>query len=131
MGMGVTLAPNTFYHAFEDIYPRFPFSVYSKDSPFEAVCHDAHGAPIHMKVMAHDPVVAKTRIDKPEGEEVRRYITDYLGKKGRLHWFKVGAGRAWLITAKDMYASLEELVMQGITIYSTRKDLAKNSLCVP
>lgn len=123
LGLGTSLGPVTFYHVLEDLRPDFPFRVYTPDSPIEAVCRDENGREVRLRVMAHDPTVSRTRIDRPEGEWIRRYVTDYLEAEGGLRWGKVGAGRAWTISARDMYRGLEALLAQGVTIYSTREQV--------
>ena len=113
----------TLYHVLEDHRPDFPLPIYTTDSPIDAVCLDAEGAEQRLSVMAHDPVVASTRIDRPAGEFIRAYYTRELEQGAGLRWFDVGHGRAWLVGARDMYREIEALLERGITIYSTREQV--------
>ena len=122
LGLGTGLGTVTFYHVLEDLRPDFPFNVYTPDSPIDAICRDESGVEHRLRVMAHDPTASRTRIDRPEGEWIRDYITSYFEADGSLRWSKMGAGRAWTIPARSMYAGLEALLAQGITIYSTREE---------
>lgn len=124
LGLAIDLGPVTFYHVIEDLRPDdFPLRVYTKDSPLEAICYDDAGHPRRIKVMAHDPDIAKTRIDRPDGEWIRSYITRYLEEQRGLRWVRMGTGRAWVIHVRDMYRALEDLMSRSITIYSSREQV--------
>ncbi|MCP5157414.1 MAG: AAC(3) family N-acetyltransferase [Ectothiorhodospiraceae bacterium] len=124
LGLGVDLGPVTFYHTIEDLRDDFPRRVYSEDSPFEADCVDAAGEHHLLSVMAHDPAVSRTRIDTPGGAWIRAHVTQRLEARGVLSWHPVGEGRAWLVRARDMYAELEAMMAEGVTIYSTEAEVA-------
>lgn len=128
LGLGTGLGTVTFYHVLEDLRSDFPFSVYTPDSPIEAICRDQSGVEHRLRVMAHDSAVSRTRIDRPEGEWIRDYITRYFEAAGSLRWGRIGAGRAWRIPARSMYQGLEALLAQGITIYSTRGEVEGKAL---
>jgi aminoglycoside N3'-acetyltransferase len=122
MGLGVDLAYPTFYHTFEDITDRFPLEVYEKKE-YEVKVLDENQKEMVMKVRPHSPDVSKTRIDQPQGEFIRKYITDYLVSRNMLRLGLVGEAHCWLMTARDLLSCLKELMQQGITIYTTKEQL--------
>jgi len=123
IGLGIDIGPITFYHAFEELAPRFPLNVYTDDSPLESECFGRGGARIRVKVMAHDPAVSRTRIDRPLGAANREAITRYLETTGRLRWSPIGSSRAWIIPARGLFDALGELMERGVTIYSTPEQI--------
>ena len=128
MGMGTDLGPVTFYHVLEDLDDRFPLRVYSNDSPLDARLRDESGRSIAYAGYAHDPKVAKTRIDGPHNLFIRQFITDYLEGDAGLAWHAMGAGRAWVVDTKKMMDSLTGLMLKGITIYTAQGEIAPDML---
>jgi aminoglycoside 3-N-acetyltransferase len=124
-GLGTTLGTVTFYHCLEEIEPAFPLDVYSSDSPFRARCRDYSGGLVEVMVKAHDPVVSRTRIDRPENEAIRSYVTRALEERAGMAWTTVCDARCWSIEARRMYDEMRRLMALGITIYSTKDDLAR------
>ena len=118
LGLGVDLGPVTFYHVLEDL-GSFPRPVYTLDSPLGAVCLDEQGRRVDLRVMAHDPAASATRIDRPNGAAVRAYMTAVLEGAAGLTWHEIGDGQMWLVSARRLYACLDRLKDQGITIYAT------------
>jgi aminoglycoside N3'-acetyltransferase len=123
LGLGVDLGPVTFYHVVEDC-GAFPINVYSGDSPISATCLDECGDPVELKVMAHDPSISTTRIDRANGEAIRSYMTTVFENAAGLTWYEVGDGRMWLVSARRLYECLEQLKDRGITIYASAEDVA-------
>jgi aminoglycoside 3-N-acetyltransferase len=122
LGLGVDLGPVTFYHVVEDC-GAFPINVYSGDSPISAICLDECGNPVELKVMAHDPSISITRIDRANGEAIRSYMTTVFENAAGLTWYGVGDGRMWLVSARRLYECLERLKDRGITIYASAEDV--------
>jgi len=120
LGLGVDFGPITFVHAIEDILEEFPLKVYL-NKEYTARIIDYDGRLKEMKVRAHDPKVAKTRIDQEEGRWIRNFFTNYLTAKGFLRSGFVGEARCWIIKAKDLFEAQKGLVRQGITVYTTRE----------
>ncbi len=118
VGLGTSLGPVTFYHVLEDLRSDFPVPVYTADSPINVTVRDAAGVEHRMAVSAHDSEVARVRIDKDTGLGVRAHMTDYLRRTDRLRTGVVGTGEVWWLPAEEMMAALEELLAQGVTIYS-------------
>jgi len=123
MGLGTDLGPVTFYHVLED-REAFPRRVYTRDSPLRCACIDRHGAAHELAVMCHDPEQSTTRIDRPDGLWIRRYMTEYLETQGGLRWHAIGSGKAWIVDTREMYRCLKDLLRAGITIYTTEKEFA-------
>jgi aminoglycoside 3-N-acetyltransferase len=120
MGLGVDLGPVTFYHTFEDITDEFPLDVY-EDKEYEVKVLDENRRRIAMKARPHSPKVSKTRIEKPEAEFLKKYITDYFARRNALRLGLVGEAHCWLIRVTDLLNCLKELMEQGITIYTTKE----------
>jgi aminoglycoside N3'-acetyltransferase len=123
LGLGVDLGPVTFYHVVEDLGP-FPIDVYTADSPIAATCLDDRGSRVEMAVMAHDPAVSVTRIDRPSGAAIRAYMTTVLENAAGLTWHEIGDGRMWLVDARRFYHTLVQLKERRITIYASAAEVA-------
>ena len=102
----------------------FPISVYTADSPIPAVCRDAQGGDVDVKVMAHDPAASATRTDRPNGVAIRTYMTAVFENFAGLSWYKMGDGRMWLISARRYFDCLQQLKDRGITIYATADEVS-------
>jgi len=119
--LGVDIRVITFYHYFEDVTRHFPINPYL-DKEYEGkVLVD--GKVKKITVRAHDPEVAKTRIDHKGGSSNREYLTDYLLKKQVLRSGSVGEAKSWIINAIDLIDALEELLERNITIYTTEQEM--------
>ncbi len=123
LGLGIDLGPVTSYHVVEDL-STFPIAVYTPNSPIPATCIDQRGERVELKVMAHDPSASITRIDRPNGEAIRAYLTTVLETAAGLTWHQIGGGRMWLISARRLCECLDRLKDQGITIYATAEEVA-------
>ena len=124
-GLGTNLGRVTFYHCLEDLETDFPLQVYSADSPFRVTCLDWHGMSRQLKLAAHSPDRAKTRIDREENQAIRALFTEYLEENAGLRWFSIGRGRGWIVGMRDMYRECARLMHDGVTIYSTNVDLTR------
>lgn len=123
MGLGVDLGPVTSYHVVEDM-SAFPLAVYTDDSPIPATVIDERGTPVRINVMAHDPAISTTRIDRPNGAAIRSYLTTVFENAAGLTWYDIGDGRMWLVAARRFYECLDRLKDRGITIYATADEVA-------
>lgn len=124
MGIGSELGKVTFYHTLEDIEQEFPFDVYSEDSPFEAKCRDIHGNITIVKTSLHSKNVSPVRIDRPNGEWLRNIYTSCLEAQGQLHWYDFARSKVWMCKARDLYNTTKLLTDNGISIYTTEKQMA-------
>jgi aminoglycoside 3-N-acetyltransferase len=122
LGLGVDLGPVTFYHVVEDLGP-FPIDVYTSDSPIVAKCLDQGGRKIELKVMAHDPSVSVTRIDRSNGAAIRSYMTTVFENAAGLTWHQIGDGRMWLVSVRRLYECLDRMKDRGITIYASEEEV--------
>jgi aminoglycoside 3-N-acetyltransferase len=114
MGLGSDLAHVTFYHVIEDIIKDFPVEVYVEKE-------------FRIKLLINSELVVNSfkchknqnqRIETKDGAWVKAYFKRYFKKSGFLIEGKVGNADCWMIKAKDMYNCVEELLKNGITIYS-------------
>ncbi len=120
LGLGVDFGPVTFVHVIEDTLNEFPLRVYS-DKEYTAKVITNDGREKEMKVKAHDPVVASTRIDKKQSKWIRGFFTEYLTTAGFLRTGYVGQAKCWIIKAKDLFEAQRELLKEGITVYTTEE----------
>ena len=120
IGIGVSIGPVGFYHVLEDTWNDFPFPVYLPKMPVSYI--DSRGNLIRRNLCRYDPVVARARIEKPEGEGIRIALTEHFVKKGILKYFMYGKARSWIMNAQPLYDELRRLANRGITIYSSAKD---------
>lgn len=123
VGLGVDLGPVTSYHVVEDL-SAFPFAVYTDDSPIHATVIDEWGGPVQVNVMAHDPSISTTRIDRPNGAAIRSYLTTVFENAAGLTWHDIGDGRMWVVPARRLYECLDRLKDRGVTIYATADKVA-------
>lgn len=125
VGLGTNLGNVTFYHCLEDAEDRFPFNVYSPDSPMTVRCKGYSGDENVLRLSAHDPRVSATRIDRPENAAIREFFTAWFERHAGLRWFQVGEARVWIVRAEAMYRETRLLMMRGLTIYSTQADITR------
>jgi aminoglycoside 3-N-acetyltransferase len=117
-GLGTHLGTVTFYHCLEDAEPDFPLPVYAAGGPFAVRCLDWNGEAHVLRLPAHDPEVARTRIDHKAGEGIRAFFQAELERHAGLSWFAIGHGRGWMVPLAAMYRECLRLMRAGITIYS-------------
>lgn len=103
----------TSVHVIEDLV-EYPINVYCKET-FKARVIARDGEETIIDALAHDPIVAETRIDncKEKEQQILNYgLETHVIRPGR-----VGRGDCYLISAAALERMLEELLEQGITIY--------------
>jgi aminoglycoside 3-N-acetyltransferase len=116
--LGVDIRVITFYHYFEDVTEKFPINPYCEKEYTVKVLVEGNVKTIRVK--AHDPEVAKTRIDHKEGEFIRKYLTSYLYNRRVLKSGSVGDAKSYMISSEDLIQALEDLLKRNLTIYSTK-----------
>lgn len=121
LGLGIDLGPVTFYHVIEDMDSEYPIDPYYYED-YEAKIVGAGGHTTILRLKGHDPEISKTRIDKQNGEWIRKFFTKYLTKKGYLNTSYIGQALAWIIRAKDLFEAQRVLMKHGITIYTTETE---------
>lgn len=121
LGLGVDLGPVTFYHVIEDVDTEYPVDPYYHKE-YEAKIAGAGEHTTIVRLKGHDPEISKTRIDKENGEWIRKFFTKYLTEKGCLNTSYVGQAPAWIIRAKDIFEAQRALMKYGITIYTTEAE---------
>lgn len=126
LGLGVDLAPVTFYHTIEELEDDFPVEVHCKE-PVDVDILDYEGNIITMSVLSYDPFVTKTRIDQETNLWIRRHFARHLRSKGFLHEGRVGKSHSWFMYARNLYAFQHEMARKGITIYTTKKEYSKRN----
>jgi aminoglycoside 3-N-acetyltransferase len=120
VGLGVDFGPVTFVHIIEDTINDFPLQVYC-DKEYMVKVIDNDGNKKEMRVKAHDPEVARTRIDKEEGRWIRAFFTERLSAKGFLKTGYVGQAKTWVVSTRDLFETQLELLKEGITVYTTEE----------
>lgn len=123
LGLAVDLSPITFYHVIEEVEDDFPLKVHYEDR-IDVDILDNDGNAIKMNVLAYNPLVADTRIEK--NPWIRNYFTEYLRSKGYLHEGQVGRSHSWFVFTKNLYEIQLELAKKGITIYTTKEEMEGN-----
>jgi len=117
--LGVDVQFPTFYHTFEDLNDSFPINVYLK-TEFEAKVLDYYGNELIMNIKAHNPEIAKYRIDHVRGLIIRKLFRKYYFKEGGLTEVKIGKAKCYSIRCQDMYKVIELLFKKKITIYNIK-----------
>jgi len=121
--LGVDIRFISFYHTLEDITPNFPVNVYH-DKTYNVPVLDENGKKTVIKIKPHTSRMSYVIVDNtPQGERLRRYVTDYFVNRNVLHFGKVGEAACCIISIKDFLKCLKELMQKGITIYSTKENL--------
>lgn len=118
LGIGVDLSPVTFYHVIEDIRKDFPVRVYDGIGYTAKLFNHSHNI-LQVTVRAHDPDVAKTRIEK--NQWVRNFSEEYFRSRGVLTEGRIGKARSWIANARDLYEAQCDLLANGLTIYTTKE----------
>jgi len=113
--LGVEITYITLYHAFEDLTPDFPISVYLP-AKYQCTVIDQCGQQRQVPVRVHDPVVAERRIDSRP--EVLARMKAAFKENGILTEGVVGKGVSYVVPNPELFRVLERLMKQGITIYA-------------
>jgi len=117
--LGVDIQFPTFYHTFEDLNDSFPIDVYLK-TDFKVKVLDYDGNEIAMNIKAHNPEIAKYRIDHIRGLRIRKLFRRYYFKEGSLTEVKIGKAKCYSMRCQDMYKVIELLFKKKITIYNIK-----------
>jgi aminoglycoside N3'-acetyltransferase len=112
--LGISIAYVTWYHAFEDLAPSYPLPVYLPEV-YTAHAIDYEGKVHLVSTRCHDPAYSAVRIEKVPDR--RRLIEARLAALGALDTDTVGTGSAYCLPVRKLYAAMERLVGEGITIY--------------
>ena len=121
LGIGIPFGPVTYVHVIEDIEPTFPKQMYF-EQVFSAKYRTQTGNIEVMRVKAHDPDCAKTRIDKPGAGWLRAFFMEFLNKHFDLVKGTVGEGSCWCVRCDKLVAAQKYLLQKGITIYTTEEE---------
>jgi aminoglycoside 3-N-acetyltransferase len=120
VGLGIDMAPLTFYHVVEDNWSGYPLEVY--DDPFDATYIDWFGKKITRVVKRHTGRLRTHRIDQITGIWLRQLYANVFDKKGQRKTFEFGSGSSWVISCEDVFNTTKELAEKGVTIYTSKKD---------
>jgi aminoglycoside 3-N-acetyltransferase len=116
--LGSRFGQITSFHVVEDAVSNFPISVYMKES-VKARYVDNDGMEQTMMLKLHNDKAAMRRIDNRKNKE--QELFDYCLEHGIIKIANVGKTKSYLIKARDLESVLEELLLQGITIYLPEK----------
>lgn len=114
VGLGISIGPVTIYHCLEDLYPRLFDGVYLPHS-FELKVV-VEGTIRVKKILIHDPLFHKNRIDK--SKQIERWFRNHLKSKGILHEDKLAQTNLWWMDINELFNEMLILKEKGITIYS-------------
>lgn len=126
LGLGVDLAPVTFYHVIEELEDDFPVEVHC-ENPVNVDLLDHEGNVMTMSVLPYNTLVSRTRIDQEANLWIRDSFTEHLRNKGILREGRIGRSHSWFVYAKDLYLFQRELAREGITIYTTKEEYMSRS----
>ncbi len=122
VGIGIPIAQGLgVAHYLEDTWADFPFEVHNP--PVQVAYIDPNGNRIERTILRFNPVVAKTRIDHPDGAWICEKLTDHFLRKGILKTFKYGASDSWVMNSLSLYNELERLAAKNVTMYLTESAL--------
>ncbi|MEQ9560240.1 MAG: AAC(3) family N-acetyltransferase [Rhodospirillales bacterium] len=121
LGIGTTIATQSFFHVVEDTWDEFPLKVY--EEPETVSYLDAEGMMIERPLSRAKPHLVSVRIDHPNNPWLRDKMTERLELRGLFQYFPLGKTRAWIIPSVDLFNEGKYLAAHGVTQYSTREDL--------
>ena len=122
LGIGISIAPITFYHYLEDIIKDdFPEPIWL--DPVELHCYDYDHNIVSVSVKPYDPNVTKRRLEKPDREDLRSFLYNDFRKNEIIVEGMIGVASSWYMDASALYRRLNNLMNEGITIYSTNEQL--------
>ena len=120
LGLGVSYAPITFYHTFEDLnLNKFPH-VYLKEKIL-ATMIDENQKEIKKDFFCHSKNFAKNRIEK--NESIEKYLQNIFDKSIS-NKIVFGDSHIWWMPSKGVIEKLDELFNNGISIYSNINELS-------
>jgi len=118
VGIGIPIAQGLgVAHYMEDTWDGFPFEVHTPNFSVKYINTD--GELVEREICRFDPLVARTRIDYPEGEWICEKLTEHLHRKGILQWFKFGSADSWMMQSDILFEELKRLAGKGVTMYLT------------
>ena len=115
LALGVDIHVFTLYHTFEDLEQGFPFNPYAQRR-ISARVRDRAGAVRTVSVPVHDPERSLHRLDQHTG--VREVCREFFTKQNVLTETRIGSGRIAAVRAQALYACLQIMLAQGITVYA-------------
>lgn len=115
VGLGINYGPVTYYHVYEDLNLDKFNGVYLP-TPFKSKITDYHGNIIDCKILCHNPIFHKNRIDK--NPEIESYFSKHFDSNNISSTTKIGEGNIWWIESNRLLTELEKLYSQNITIYN-------------
>jgi aminoglycoside N3'-acetyltransferase len=131
LAIGLKMGRNTFSHVLEDkMLDEFPLPVRMKQT-FYMKCKDWDGNVIKVPVVPHDPKYKKIRMDQEKRTDLRRYFWEEFNRSGIIKVGKVGQAISWITSANEYYNHLARLMREGITIYSSNKELKRRPFSEP
>ena len=123
--IGMKMGRNTFSHVLEDrMLDDFPLPVRMKKTYF-LKCKDWEGRLIEVPVNPLDPKYAKVRIDQQDRKDLRDYFWKEFIISNVINVGRVGQAIAWASNLNRYYDHLVKLMQEGITIYSSPKEIEK------
>jgi aminoglycoside 3-N-acetyltransferase len=122
IGLGIPIAQGLgVAHFMEDTWDGFPFEVHIGPIPVSYI--DPSGKTVNRDIYRFDPVVARTRIDHPDGEWICEKLTAHLLRIGILKQFRYGQAESWLMDLVELFNELKRLAAKGVTMYLTEDKL--------
>jgi len=126
VGLGVSLAPVTWYHMLEDeLKDQFPLQVHLKQS-HKLRCLTQDEGIVEVPVIPFDPQYNSRRIDHPSRDDLRAYFWNLFSEKPWFNYHSIGLAVVWLADANAFYQYLKQLAQEGLTIYSTKKEIQEH-----
>jgi len=123
LGIGVSIAPVTFYHYLEDVEgDNFPEDLWL--DPVHFKCKHRSGRIITVPVKPYRPSVNARRLEKSNRDDLRSFLQEDFLTNGILKEGSIGEADAWQMNSKELYEHLKTLMSYGITIYTSKEKLA-------
>jgi hypothetical protein len=119
MGIGVSIAWISIYHALEDNWKEFPIDVHYPES-FIIPYIDMNGQKIEREIIVLNPIVSLTRIEK--NRWILDWLTNHMRNQRILHEFMLGQAPSWIVNARLFYEELKSLALKGVTIYTIEEE---------
>jgi hypothetical protein len=122
IGIGIPISQGLgVAHHLEDTWNGFPVEVHLPE--FSIVYIDATGNKVDRCLWRFDPIVARTRIDHPEGAWICEKLTTHFLRIGLLRRFRYGDADSWIMDAAPLFNELKRLAAKGVTMYLTEDRL--------
>lgn len=127
VGVGIGVAPLSFYHVIEDTWDEFPHHPYGESRTMSYI--DAEGAVVEREIRRYR--LHETRIDQPGSGFLREWWKSHLLSCGVLHEFTFGEAQSWFVSTTELYEEMRRLARAGITIYSTKEEIQRIEPTLP